>query len=277
MLLNIGCGATAHPDWLNLDMVALHPLAVVCDLRRGLPLAANAADACYSSHVLEHLTRAEADPFIAEQFRVLRPNGVIRVVVPDLEVMCRDYLDHLGALRAGATLRAFAYRFTLLEMFDQVARDRSGGELIDIYRAARGADVEHIRRRHGAEAEPFLNGAKAAGDVPAVRARPAWARRLRRLRRGIAARMLGIIGGAEMRQALATGLFRHSGEVHRVMYDGHAVTSLLQRHGFADIRVVGPCESRIPGFASFTLDAPSADAPPRKPDSLYVEAIKAAS
>ena len=277
MLLNIGCGATAHPDWLNLDMVPQHPLAVACDLRHGLPLAANAADACYSSHVLEHLTRAEADPFIAEQFRVLRPNGVIRVVVPDLEVMCRDYLDHLAALRAGATQRDFAYRFTLLEIFDQVVRDRSGGELIGVYRAARGADVAHIRRRHGAEAEPFLSGAKAAGDVPTARVRPAWARRLRRLRQRIASHMLGIIGGAEMRQALATGLFRQSGEVHRVMYDEHAVAELLQRHGFADIRVVGPCESRIPGFASFALDAPAADAPARKPDSLYVEAIKAAA
>ena len=277
MLLNIGCGAVAHPDWLNLDMAPRHPLAVACDLRRGLPLASNAADACYSSHVLEHLTRAEADPFIAEQFRVLRPNGVIRVVVPDLAVMCRDYLAHLAALRAGAPQRDFAYRFTLLEMFDQVVRDRSGGELIDAYRVARGADVEHIRRRHGAEAEPFLSAEKAVGDVPAVRVRPTWVGRLRRLRQRIAASTLAVIGGAEMRRALATGLFRHSGEVHRVMYDQHSVASLLQRHGFADIRVVGPCESRIPGFASFALDGPAADAPPRKPDSLYVEAIKAAA
>ena len=52
---------------------------------------------------------------------------------------------------------------------------------------------------------------------------------------------------------------------------------LLKRHGFVDIRVVGPCESRIPGFAKFALDAPAANAPARKPDSLYVEAIKAAA
>ena len=277
MLLNIGCGAVAHPDWLNLDVVPRHPLAVACDLRRGLPLAANAADACYSSHVLEHLTRAEADPFIAEQVRVLRPSGVIRVVVPDLAVMCRDYLAHLAALRAGAPHTDFAYRFTLLEMFDQVVRDRSGGELIDVYRAARGADLDHIRRRHGAEAEPFLSGASGAGDVPTIRARVTWAGRLQRLRQRLAARTLAIIGGAEMRRALATGLFRHSGEVHRVMYDEHSVAALLLRHGFAEIRVVGPCESRIPGFASFALDAPAADSPPRKPDSLYVEAIKAAA
>lgn len=275
MRLNIGCGAVAHPDWLNLDMAPRHPLAVACDLRRGLPLADNAADACYSSHVLEHLTRAEADPFIAEQFRVLRANGVIRIVVPDLEVMCRDYLTQLEALRAGAAHRDFAHRFTLLEMFDQVVRDRSGGELINVYRAARGADVDHIRRRHGSEAEPFLSGATAAADVLAARARPTWAGRLRRLRQRIAAGSLAIIGGAEMQQALATGLFRHSGEVHRVMYDDHSVAALLRRHGFADIRVVGPCESRIPGFSLFALDAPAADAPPRKPDSLYVEAIKA--
>ena len=185
MLLNIGCGAVAHPDWLNLDMVPRHPLAVACDLRHGLPLAANSADACYSAHVLEHLTRAEADP--------------------------------------------------------------------------------------------DMSAANVVGAVPAVRARPAWARRLQRPRPRIAARMLGIIGGVGMRRALATGLFRQSGEVHRVMYDKHAVAVLLQRHGFADIRLVGPCESRIPGFASFALDAPATDAPARKPASLYVEAIKAAA
>jgi len=37
VLLNIGCGAVAHPDWVNLDMVPRHPLAVTGYLRRGGP------------------------------------------------------------------------------------------------------------------------------------------------------------------------------------------------------------------------------------------------
>ena len=73
MLLNIGCGAVARPDWLNLDRVSLA-------LAYALPRAVNPANACFRSHVLQHLTPTEAAAFIAEQFRVLRPRGVIRVV-----------------------------------------------------------------------------------------------------------------------------------------------------------------------------------------------------
>ena len=135
-LVNIGCGKVAHADWLNLDLAPQHALAVACDLRRGLPLAADTCDATYSSHVLEHLSAAEANPFIAEQYRVLMPGGVIRVVVPDLESICCLYLAQLEQLRKGVEVSEFAYRFTLLEMLDQSVRDRSGGDLLAAYQNA---------------------------------------------------------------------------------------------------------------------------------------------
>jgi hypothetical protein len=37
--------------------------------------------------------------FLAEVFRVLRPDGIHRVVVPDLEVLVREYLESLDARR----------------------------------------------------------------------------------------------------------------------------------------------------------------------------------
>src|SRR5438105_15728001 len=59
---------------------------------RRIPCAAGTAAAVYSSHMIEHLDRAEARAFLAEVKRVLRPGGVIRVAAPDLGRLVSDYL-----------------------------------------------------------------------------------------------------------------------------------------------------------------------------------------
>jgi SAM-dependent methyltransferase len=68
---------------------------VVHDLRKGIPFPDGSASAVYHSHLLEHLDRDVADSFMTEVRRVLRAGGVQRIVVPDLELACRRYLDHL--------------------------------------------------------------------------------------------------------------------------------------------------------------------------------------
>jgi predicted SAM-dependent methyltransferase len=41
--------------------------------------------------MLEHLDRDETKSFLAEAYRVLKPDGVIRVAVPDLRLMVQEY------------------------------------------------------------------------------------------------------------------------------------------------------------------------------------------
>jgi len=69
---------------------------MVHDLSRGIPFPDASVDLVYHSHVLEHLDRGVAPGFIQECARVLRIGGLIRVVVPDFERYCRNYLDHVG-------------------------------------------------------------------------------------------------------------------------------------------------------------------------------------
>ena len=101
MLLNLGCGPTFHPDWVNLDISPTDPRVRSADVTKGIPLPPNVCDAVYHSHVLEHLSAEEAKVFIAECYRVLKPAGILRVAVPDLEQIARLYLQCLDSARRG--------------------------------------------------------------------------------------------------------------------------------------------------------------------------------
>jgi SAM-dependent methyltransferase len=62
------------------------------DLRNSLPFADKCADAIYASHTLEHLYYYDAKKLIKECFRILKPGGSIRIVVPNLNDFILEYL-----------------------------------------------------------------------------------------------------------------------------------------------------------------------------------------
>jgi SAM-dependent methyltransferase len=77
---------------------------VFYNLERGVPLDSNVADYVYSSHVLEHFHQEDAARLIADMYRVLKPGGIVRVCVPDLEIAVRLY-------QQGHKHQALAYFF----------------------------------------------------------------------------------------------------------------------------------------------------------------------
>src|ERR1700730_4755324 len=93
--LNLGCGYHFHPDWVNLDLQPSVPQVRRWDLRKRLPFDDASVDFVYHSHVLEHFSRKEGQKFMRECHRVLRPGGIIRVAVPDLERIAKLYLESM--------------------------------------------------------------------------------------------------------------------------------------------------------------------------------------
>jgi SAM-dependent methyltransferase len=63
------------------------------DVSRTLPEADGSVNLVYSSHVLEHLALSDMRHALREVFRVLKPGGTFRGVVPDLAAAIRAYLD----------------------------------------------------------------------------------------------------------------------------------------------------------------------------------------
>lgn len=111
--VNYGCGLSAPGTWLNFDasprlraertpivkaaLALRHDLLFPANVRygditRGLPVATESAECLYCSHVLEHLSSDDVDRALRETFRMLRPGGTFRLVVPDLLSRAEAYV-----------------------------------------------------------------------------------------------------------------------------------------------------------------------------------------
>lgn len=100
MKLNVGCFLTMfHHGWTNIDTHDLKEFASSCgykyfrhDVRQGLPYGTAAVDLIYCAHTLDHFSYAEAGKFLAECRRVLKPEGALRIIVPDAATLSDLYL-----------------------------------------------------------------------------------------------------------------------------------------------------------------------------------------
>lgn len=120
--INVGCGPSPTIGYFNYDnsysvRLASIPLLLTILARTGfasrqqLDLAASArlkgvrwadaqrlphsdktVDVVYSSHMVEHLDHGEALAFLSEALRVLKPGGMLRLVLPDLRMRVDSYL-----------------------------------------------------------------------------------------------------------------------------------------------------------------------------------------
>lgn len=98
--VNLACGETPFDDgWLNIDLRPQfkHPELsgfAIADLRNGIPIRSNSVDIIVTSHFLEHLDPFdECRSFLDDCFRILKPNGTLRIVVPDFRRIASIYLD----------------------------------------------------------------------------------------------------------------------------------------------------------------------------------------
>lgn len=81
--LNFGCGTHILPGWLNVDGWAGEGVAFVCDLRQPLPLRDGSCRFIFAEHVFEHIDVQFRRRVVQEWYRLLKRDGVLRVVGPD--------------------------------------------------------------------------------------------------------------------------------------------------------------------------------------------------
>ena len=89
--LQWGCGRSVLPGWINSDRRIGKGIDLSCDLTEGFPLSDNSIDYIASVHALQEIAYPDLIPALQELRRVLKVNGVLRLVLPDLDKGIRAY------------------------------------------------------------------------------------------------------------------------------------------------------------------------------------------
>jgi predicted SAM-dependent methyltransferase len=110
-----GCGLSAPAEWYNFDAsptLRLQKLPIIGEVfkkkvdfpknvRYGDILKSLSAieegtcDGIYCSHVLEHLSLNDFNLALKNTYKLLKPGGIFRFVVPDLEFSINQYIKNL--------------------------------------------------------------------------------------------------------------------------------------------------------------------------------------
>ena len=94
--LHLG-GEVRQPGWTVVNLQPGPAVDRVGDCADLSAFADGSVEDIYASHVLEHLGYAQKLPAaLREWHRVLRKGGRARISVPDLDVLCRLFLDAAG-------------------------------------------------------------------------------------------------------------------------------------------------------------------------------------
>jgi len=277
--VNLGCGSRFHPEWINIDIAPGGEGVIAHDLSKGIPLPDMSCDAVYHSHLLEHLRQPDALKFMRECYRVTKPGAILRVAVPDLERICRVYLEKLGQALEHNLNNADDYEWIILELVDQLVREQSGGRMLSYLSQSPVPNEEFVFERIGEEGRNIVRALKEQSmrtfESPSLLAEGPSPRKafspLQTLRSAIRLRLLRRWLGSNWSRALEIGRFRLAGEVHQWMYDRYSLARLMLAAGFQDPVQQSATRSQIPAWPSFNLDT-LPDGTVVKPDSLFMEA-----
>lgn len=89
--INIGCGKFPRAGWINLDNKVRPGVDCVADLRGDLPFPEASVDYAVAIHVLPHIRLDALPAALGRIRRILKPGGVLRLALPDLEKAIEAY------------------------------------------------------------------------------------------------------------------------------------------------------------------------------------------
>lgn len=266
VLVNLGCGNTFvnTSDWQNYDFLPFNQSVKRIRLSETLPFNDSSVDLVYLSHVLEHIPLNDSDALLYECHRILKPTGVIRIVVPEFVEMVSTFtkLIEKGELQYA--------RFVKVEIIDQCVRQTSGGQLKLWYEKARNdlSLAQFIRERNGHSA----NTSSATNSLSSGRNKKlSISRIVRLLERKYYLSLLRLMPSS-YRYSLVSSA--HVGEMHKWIYDYYELQEMLESIGFKYVERMSAKTSKYPEFPFVPLDLDSEGNINKGKESMFIEALK---
>jgi predicted SAM-dependent methyltransferase len=267
--INIACGNSYLTNWVNLDY-APHSTAVQkANLLDRLPIKNNSADVVYSSHFIEHIPHQRIDSFFAECFRITKPQGKIRLVLPDFQELCTTYINNRHNSEHTKA------DFLILEIIDQCTRSITGGELGAYYEKLQASPQEnkdiiaYVKSRTGHIIQEKNNRKKSKNTIKNIITNPKII--LYQIEKWYYQLVIKFLPKAFQQQNISLTAI---GEKHAWMYDFYTIKDLLSKAGFTDVTRMTAYSSSIFEFPCKPLDVTEDETPRKGAESMYIEAMK---
>lgn len=245
--LNIGCGFRYNKGdaWENVDVHSHPPFVKQVNLWEGLPYPDNSFEFVYTSHVLDHFPIETGQFLMREVCRCLKPGGVFRISLPDLEVLTRNYIKSVELNQDNPV----KHHWYMIELLDQLTRTESGGQKASFLKAARG-NVENQKWLRPILSSELLQLLDKPDVTPHSK----------------------INIKSFIKNLFRKSGFEVSGERHFWTYDWQSLSYWLRQNGFSKIEKMTYNNSLYKEYLSENLDIQ--DNKEYKPGSLYVECMR---
>jgi SAM-dependent methyltransferase len=272
--LNLACGIyyISNSDWVNVDWEANSSNVQQMNLSKPLRFENEKFDFVYTSHFIEHTTYLQAEMLLKECYRVLSPGGIIHIITPDFEKICREYLRQI---ESGSLQKSEFVKFTLI---DQMVRNKPGGEsgawralsqgntdLKEFMSLWAGAPVGHRQSKSFAKSRLLFfwkNITRALKNPHSLKRNALWKYY----------KMISLFFPKWFRdQHIA---FCRPGERHLYLFDFKSLKALMEKVRFTEI-LRSSAGSSISGRNDFLqLDLDLQGNPRKVEESMYIEARK---
>lgn len=267
-----------YKEWNNIKFASLPhldepPYIRHLELRKPLPYKPNTFDEIYCNHVLEHLTLEDGRQLVREFYRILKPGGTCRLVVPDLELAAREYLSNLEIVSKDPTQGNITrYEWSVADLIDQMVRAKPGGIMGEKLLAG-NVDWEQIHRCNGDVLDSFRKESREQQPANLLgRLKQKFPGRIKDFPGFVAWVGYGVLRKLFVLFSKRSFLQLHN-EVNLWMYDQFSLQELMKGASFQNVQVMDFKTSRIKGWARYNFDQSEKGEYPLEP-SVYVEGMK---
>ncbi len=118
--LHIGCGPHIIHGWLNSDYGLKSKEILNFDATKVFPFDNDTFDYIFSEHMVEHVSYEKGIMMFLECFRVLKPNGKIRIATPGLEFLVDLYVSSNKSKIQEAFIKDQIDEWTNAPLYDSV-------------------------------------------------------------------------------------------------------------------------------------------------------------
>lgn len=94
MYLHLGCGSINHDQFINIDGLPAAHIHYIREIDNLSPFKDKTIDLIYASHCLEHFSHRKVSNVLSEWFRVLKDGGILRISVPDFDLLLKIYTEN---------------------------------------------------------------------------------------------------------------------------------------------------------------------------------------